>query len=177
MIRQRALMREPRGGFGLHWVIGIQQSAAPPMRWCNLQKVHTPGKSLFCTNIDRRMNEYAKKTEAMKDHSNTTEIYQHFSLHVCFTEWISWDKCWPQILSILPLRVLISCREAATSLKFKESVTSPHSLCYTNCDRHTGQTQTDQQHTQEEEVGAGSSEWTCCWTAVFYQWHLADKER
>lgn len=44
-----------------------------------------------------------------------------------------------------------------------------YSLCYANCDRHTGQSQAYQQHTEEEEVGAGSSEWTCSWTAVVHQ--------
>lgn len=62
------------------------------------------------------------------------------------------------------------CREAYMMLpnKLKLNLTW-YSLCYTNSDRQTGQSQAYQQHTQEEEVGAGSSERTCGWTAVVHQ--------
>lgn len=52
------------------------------------------------------------------------------------------------------------------SIKDEDKQRGHYSLCYTNSDRHTGQSEADQQHAQEEEVGAGRSERTCGWTAV-----------
>lgn len=51
-----------------------------------------------------------------------------------------------------------------------------YSLCDANGDRYTGQCQANQQHSQEEEVGAGGSERTGGRAAVIHQGHLQGRQ-